>query len=63
MAAIGGTLGFPKASEMVSAATLLALLVLITVAGLAWLVVDYARMLLLYRKMVRSIFVKTYHGI
>lgn len=52
MAVIGSTLGLPKLSEIVSVHLLLTVLSIVTAGGLIWAVIDYGRMLLLYKKMV-----------
>lgn len=52
MAVIGSTLGIPKPSQTMSLNVLVTLLGLAAAAGLIWVVVDYVRMLVLYRKMV-----------
>lgn len=52
MAVIGSTLGLPKPSEVVSVHLLLTVLSLVAAGGLIWAIVDYGRMLLLYKKMV-----------
>lgn len=52
MAVVGSTLGLPSVQGLISLNMFLIMLGLLTVAGIVWLVVDYARMLILHRKMV-----------
>ena len=52
MAVIGAFGGSPTLSNLLSLNMLGLALLLLTGAGLAWLVADYARMLRLHRKMV-----------
>lgn len=54
MAVVGSTLGLPSAQDWVSLKMLSLLISLLVVAGMIWLVIDYSRMLILRRKMVRN---------
>lgn len=54
MAVIGSTLQLPPFPELISFEMLFMLVGLLLAAGLAWLIVDYGRMLLLHKKMVSS---------
>lgn len=53
MAVIGSTLGLPKISEVLSLNVLFTILSLAVAGGLIWVIIDYGRMLVLYKKMVR----------
>ena len=52
MAVVGSTLGLPSAGDFISFKMLLTVLSFSSAAGIIWLVIDYARMLILHRKMV-----------
>lgn len=54
MAVIGSTLGLPKVADAMNMSLTTMLIAWAASAGLIWLVVDYARMLLLHRKMVSA---------
>jgi hypothetical protein len=55
MAVIGSTLGFPSIQDLISFKITAFIFSLFFVVGIIWLMVDYARMLRLHRKMVRDV--------
>lgn len=55
MAVIGSRLGFPSIKDLISLKMVGLVVTLFFVLGIIWLIVDYARMLRLHRKMVREL--------
>ena len=53
MAVIGSTLGLPSVQDVVSLKVLFTVFIVFLIVGTTWLIIDYGRMLMLYRKMVR----------